>query len=279
LVLQAATRDMNPSVPQSYIDDHIADDPARAHAEYMAQFRSDLEGYVLRETVEACVQRDVFEIPPQPEAIGQYCGFLDPAGGSGKDAMTLCIAHVRHGSQTLVIDCLREARPPFSPEQVTKEFAAVCKSYGVASIVSDRVGLNWSVEMFAHEGVRVEQCAKPKTALYIGFLPLLNSLRVELLDHQRAVNQLLSLERSPSKIDHPVNQNDDLVNAIAGVADLLVSRYGSHDSSFQWVSGLDADDPKSEAARWQAQRFAAYVNSFSQPAVGIYNRPRSWTWR
>ena len=34
LVWQAATRDMNASVPQSYIDQHMADDPASATAEY-----------------------------------------------------------------------------------------------------------------------------------------------------------------------------------------------------------------------------------------------------
>jgi hypothetical protein len=41
LVWQAATRDMNPTVPQSYIDRHLADDPARASAEYLAEFRRD----------------------------------------------------------------------------------------------------------------------------------------------------------------------------------------------------------------------------------------------
>jgi hypothetical protein len=48
-VWQASTRDMNSSVRQSYIDAHIADDPQRAAAEYMAQFRSDLECFVQRE--------------------------------------------------------------------------------------------------------------------------------------------------------------------------------------------------------------------------------------
>ena len=43
LVWQAATRDMNATVPQSYIDAHMEEDPARATAEYLAQFRSDLE--------------------------------------------------------------------------------------------------------------------------------------------------------------------------------------------------------------------------------------------
>ena len=55
LVWQAATRDMNASVPQNFIDAHMADDPARAQAEYLAQFRSDLEGFVALEIVESCI--------------------------------------------------------------------------------------------------------------------------------------------------------------------------------------------------------------------------------
>lgn len=35
LVWQAATRDMNPAVPQSFIEAHLAEDPARAQAEYL----------------------------------------------------------------------------------------------------------------------------------------------------------------------------------------------------------------------------------------------------
>src|SRR6476659_9169850 len=38
LVWQADTRAMNQTVPQAYIDQHVTDDPARAAAEYLAQF-------------------------------------------------------------------------------------------------------------------------------------------------------------------------------------------------------------------------------------------------
>jgi hypothetical protein len=53
LVWQSDTRSMNPSVPQSFIDRHMAEDPARASAEYGAQFRNDLEALFVREAVSA----------------------------------------------------------------------------------------------------------------------------------------------------------------------------------------------------------------------------------
>jgi hypothetical protein len=77
LVWQAATRDMNAAVPQSFIDTHIQEDPARARAEYGAIFRTDLEAFVSREAVEACIIRGVHEHQPQYDIT--YYGFVDPS--------------------------------------------------------------------------------------------------------------------------------------------------------------------------------------------------------
>jgi Terminase large subunit, T4likevirus-type, N-terminal len=90
LVWQAATRTMNPAVPEAYIAQHMADDPARAAAEYLAQFRSDLEAFVLREAVEACISVGIRERAPLHDLY--YAGYADPSGGSG-DSFTLAIGH------------------------------------------------------------------------------------------------------------------------------------------------------------------------------------------
>src|SRR4029077_732228 len=116
LVWQADTRSMNATVPQSYIDQHLADDPVRAAAEYGAIFRSDLEGYIAREVVQACVA-DYHEILPTREH--NYRAFVDPASGSGSDSFALAIAHL-HGEQ-VVIDAVREIKPPFSPQAAISE--------------------------------------------------------------------------------------------------------------------------------------------------------------
>src|SRR5262249_41042711 len=49
LVWHAPTRTMNPTVRQRIIDEAYEQDPARASAEYGAEFRSDLESYLSRE--------------------------------------------------------------------------------------------------------------------------------------------------------------------------------------------------------------------------------------
>ncbi len=61
LVWQADTRRMNPTVRQTDIDAEYEKDPASAAAEYGAQFRTDIESFVSREAVEACIVRGVHE--------------------------------------------------------------------------------------------------------------------------------------------------------------------------------------------------------------------------
>jgi hypothetical protein len=55
--------------------------------------------------------------------------------------MTLAITH-REGDK-VVVDAVRERRPPFSPDDVVIEFAATLKSYGVGTVQGDRYGGEW----------------------------------------------------------------------------------------------------------------------------------------
>ena len=152
LVWQAATRTMNPTVPQSVIDRAMERDPASASAEYLAQFRSDLESYVARDVVDAAVVAGRYELPP---ASGiSYAAFVDPSGGSA-DSMTLAIAH-RNNDGGLVLDAVRERKPPFSPDDVVLEFAALLKTYRVRTVSGDRYGGEWPRERFRIVGLTYE---------------------------------------------------------------------------------------------------------------------------
>jgi hypothetical protein len=55
LVAQGASRDFNPLLPQSVVDRAMERDRAHATAEFLAQFRSDIETFVSHEVVRACV--------------------------------------------------------------------------------------------------------------------------------------------------------------------------------------------------------------------------------
>ena len=55
LVWKAPTRVMNPTVSESFIAAEMEKDPASAAAEYLAEFRADIEAFVSREAVEQCM--------------------------------------------------------------------------------------------------------------------------------------------------------------------------------------------------------------------------------
>jgi hypothetical protein len=95
---------MNPTVPKRVVDEALERDQTWAAAEYLAEFRSDLEGFVALEVVEACVG-DYREMPPAPGT--RYRAFVDPSGGSDHP-MTLAISH-KHGEE-IIIDASASAR-------------------------------------------------------------------------------------------------------------------------------------------------------------------------
>jgi hypothetical protein len=252
LVWQAPTREMNPTVPQRVIDAATERDPASAAAEYGAQFRSDVESFVNREAVEACVSVGVRERQPMPGVT--YSAFADPSGGSA-DSMTLAIAHQEEN--VVVLDALRERRPPFSPEDVVLEFAELLKTYRITEVQGDRYSGEWARERFREHGITYEMAAKPKSDLYRDLLPAINSRNVHLLDDARLIAQIVGLERRTARggkdsIDHAPNSHDDLANSVAGVVAALASSAHGYDSSMKWVGG---PEPGQGPSLWQHPYF------------------------
>ncbi|MCH8269428.1 MAG: hypothetical protein IH846_18170 [Acidobacteria bacterium] len=216
LVWQADTRSMNPTVEERFIAEAYEQDEVVASAEYGAEFRRDIESFLLREAVEAVTVPERRELPPVSGL--SYEAYCDPSGGS-QDSMTLAIAH--HEKGRAVLDALRERRPPFSPEDVVREFAALLKAYRVSRVRGDRYAGEWPRERFQAQGIRYEVASMVKSDLYLGFLPMINSRQAELLDHPRLLAQLCGLERKTARggrdtIDHWPGGHDDLANAAAG---------------------------------------------------------------
>jgi hypothetical protein len=216
LVAKAASRTLNPMLSARVVERARERDPLAVKSEYYAEFRSDIASYVDAEVVEAAVSRGVVVRPPI--ARQGYVGFVDPSGGS-LDSMTLAIAH--REAERFVLDLVLERRPPFSPAAVVSEFATTLKGYQVGRVFGDRYAGEWPREMFRQRGVTYEPAEKVKSDIYLAFLPLLNSGRVDLLDSPKLVAQVCSLERRTAWggrdcIDHPPAGHDDLANAAAG---------------------------------------------------------------
>ena len=246
LVAQGTSRDFNPSLEQSVIDRAMERDAPAAKAEYLAEFRTDIEALLTQEAVTACIDSGILERPFNRQ--NNYVAFVDPSGGSS-DAMTMCIAH-KEGS-TVVVDVIREYKPPFSPEAVVAEYADLVRKYRCLQAYGDRYAGEWVVEQFRKHSVHYEASERTKSELYLDVLPLINSRAVALLEHEKLVRQLVSLERtqarfgSRDRVDHPRGCHDDVANAVAGA--IVLAHLDSGISPYQ----RQRDNEKlAEAARF-----------------------------
>ena len=215
-VWTAPTTTMAPEFPREIIEAAIEADPQAAEAEWLGGFRRDLENFVSREVIDACVVPGRHELPPSPDL--RMVAFTDPAGGSGGDSFTLALAYQDRNSGQAVLTAVREAKPPFSPEAVVTEFSSTLKAYGCASVMGDAYSGAWVREAFERCGVRYEVSPRPKSALYLEALPLLNAHKLELLDHPKLLAQIGALERRTARsgkdsVDHPPKGHDDIANA------------------------------------------------------------------
>lgn len=250
LVWQAATRIRNSTVPQSIIDRALEKDAAVASAEYLAEFRRDVESFITHETIDGVIIPGRVELP---RVTGnRYVAFVDPSGGSA-DAMTLAIAH-RDEKGRAVLDAVRDQTPPFSPDATVAEFARVIHGYGVYQVEGDRYAGEWPREGFRRYGISYRVSERPRSDLYRDLLPLLNSRSVELLDVPKLTAQLIGLERRTARggrdsIDHAPGRHDDVANAAAGALTLAAGLHCQGGAAMvQIVEG--GEQPQSEDERF-----------------------------
>src|SRR6202011_2318930 len=87
------TKLFNPTISDAVIDSHTRDDPTSAASEWGAEFRTDISTFLDDELIDSAIEHGrPLELPPRPHPAF-YRAFCDAAGGTGRDAYTLAIAH------------------------------------------------------------------------------------------------------------------------------------------------------------------------------------------
>ena len=210
LVIVAPSRTLNATIPERVVQRALADDEPRARAEWLCEWRGDVENFVSLDIVQAAITPGITGAPAG--AGDRITAFLDPSGGSS-DSFTLWIGHFAHGRD--VLDLVHEWRPPFNPSVVVAGSAALLRDYGLDRATSDNYAGVWPRSAFAAHNVRVAVSPKAKSDLNAALLPRLNSRSVDLLAAPRLVAQLCGLERrvGPSgrdRVDHRPGSHDDL---------------------------------------------------------------------
>ena len=101
-----------------------------------------------RPIIEACVDtRRPLELPPRNDIVYQAASSIHQAEGT-----TLSRSRIAHKvGESYILDVLRGRYPPFDPQAVVEEFAALLKAYKLASVVGDNYSAAWA-ETAVHQG-------------------------------------------------------------------------------------------------------------------------------
>jgi len=216
----ATSPEMNPTLPQDYLDRMRINDPEGYRSEVLGEFRKGISSLFDPDALDAVVVKGRTELPP----IGGHEAFVDPSG-MRIDAFTMAIGH-NEGGRT-VIDLVRSWPAPGNPSGVVSEIADLCFRYGVTQVTGDRYGGEWPREMFRDHGLDYIVADKPKSDLYLEMLAAVNSKSVELPDVSELIRELRGLERhrassGKDRVDHRSGSHDDQANAVAGVVWMLL---------------------------------------------------------
>jgi hypothetical protein len=236
LVWHSPTRVLNPTISEDYIKNQLERDPEAGRAEWLAEFRQNLESFLPLRWIEDAIVPNRFRLESQPGV--SYSGFVDMSGGVG-DFSVLSIGH-REGNE-LVQDVLEAVPAPHNPNAVIKQFAQILKDYQIKEIGGDKYSANFVKEGFADAGIRYIQSKETASDLYIEFGGLLATGKVQLLDDQKLFGQLRILERrlgrgGKDRVTHPPRTHDDHANATAGLL-VNLNRTWPNVIRFDWLEG------------------------------------------
>lgn len=222
LVAQAPSRTMNPTLSEDVVAAALAEDPERARAEYLAEFRQDVDTFLDIEVIERASRSKPLILPPSESE--RYFAFTDPAAG-GADQFSLAIAHKE--GELVVVDGVWGKHG--SPAQITADFAEILKQYRVGRVTGDRFSGRWVRDEFAKHRIDYSVSDKNRSELYLTFLAIINSGACVLPPDVKMQRQFAALERRAVRggrdmIDHPTNAHDDLANAVAGAVAFAMIR-------------------------------------------------------
>jgi hypothetical protein len=246
LVVKGTTAQFNQAADEAAIAAMRVADPTSHRAEWDSEFRDDLSGFLDEAAIDHAVNRSrPLELPPVSGVI--YQAHCDASGGAiSGSGYSLCIGHKDGGR--FVIDVVRVRYGPFNPYEVTKEYAALCKQYGVTRIHGDKYAKEWTQSAWSDAGLVFVEADLSASDLYGEAEPIFMRGLIELPPHEAMIREFRLLERDlgtggKETIGHPRGVFDDMANAVCGCLRVLAK------PGFSWdFVDHDKDDPSAVAA-------------------------------
>src|SRR2546426_2632168 len=126
-----------------------------------------------------------------------YAAGVDVSGGSpGGDEFAWAVASLQ--GEIIVVNLVKARGgrgPRLDLEATVAEVATDLRRYSLTTILGDYYGGDWPTQHFARHGIAYQRSTRPKADVYLAFLPLLTSRRVQLPPDREALRQLKLLRR------------------------------------------------------------------------------------
>lgn len=234
LCLKAASRDMNPTLSQAFIDKELlARGEAYVRREFYAEFTDAIESAYSEQSISRCAN---LIIPSSPETTERF-GLMDPAalspGSTNSDEFTAGVGHVSGGiavfDETKAWSSNQDATPRTGFNEAVEASIVMLKKWKVKKVYIDKYKIDQVEREMKKAGIEIES-APVKNALYVLLETGLNSGKIKLpsgdwgCQHESAgwtlIEQIKGMERSSGRgdvdnIDHEREGHDDKCNLAA----------------------------------------------------------------
>ena len=196
LTVQAATRIVNPVIPQEFIDKEYRRDPDNAAREFGAEFAETVEGFFISSMDQLLACFTLAEDMPF-DGANRYYAAIDQSGLSGRDRWGFSIAHEDYKIKKHIVDCVR-AWDTKNLDVIVNEIMFLLSSYKISTLFVDNYAKGFVESIFKNRGVEVIVADK-LAACYINFKTLVRGDRLLLPDNPGLRNGLVRTQAYYSK--------------------------------------------------------------------------------
>jgi hypothetical protein len=162
LVVKGPTALFNPTIGAEALARQRASDPTAAISELDGEFRNDLSQLLDDAVIDGAVDTArPLELPRRAGVI--YRAFTD-SGGSGSSSFAIAAGH-REPDGKLVVDACRATSPPYGVIEVTGQYAALCRSFGISEVCGDFYGGTYPSDVWRDAGIKYTRATATKSEI------------------------------------------------------------------------------------------------------------------
>ena len=168
-------------------------DPDAHRTDVLAEFTDPEESLFPSADLDRATRKGPLELPREPRH--EYAAAMDPA--TRGNAWTLVIATKRAGKKVVVLAMQWQGSKsaPLKSREVLLEIAAICKAYGIESVITDRYAIDPLRELASDAGLGLVESTETMAPLYLTLRRRFSDGEIELPPHAELLADLRAVRK------------------------------------------------------------------------------------